>query len=262
MRKICVINQKGGVGKTTTSLNLAAGLSRFDRKVLLIDLDPQSNMELAMNLENSLTVYEFLFEDVLVSECVNKMGKDFDLVKGDKKLLRANNLEGAVEKIVSRLRTIKGYDYVIFDCAPSMNILNNAVMLFCKEAIISTSTDYFGLESLNKTIIFLREFADFHEHDIMLSKIVPTLFDKRNKICNDILESINNEYYRYVSAPIRMNSKLKEAPMNKKSIFSYAPKSSGAQDYLALVQAVIADEPNKDADLCEVSPVIVSEEEK
>lgn len=246
MRKICVINQKGGIGKTTTALNLAAGLSRFDRRVLLIDLDSQSNIELSINLENSKTVYDFLFEEVLFSECISNIGKNLDMIKGDKDIIYAEQeiLEkksGEVE-IKNRFSTIKGYDYVIFDCGPSMSAINRSALLYSSEVVIPTSADYLGYESLKKMLVTLKQFVDRNSHDLSISKIVPTLYDKRNKICNTILKNIQNEYYQYASKPINLNSKLKEAPMNKKSIFKYAPSSSGAKDYMALVKDILSDE--------------------
>ncbi len=245
MRKICIINQKGGVAKTTTALNLAAGLSRNERNILLIDLDPQSNIELSMNLENSNTVYDFIFQDIPLQECINKVAKNLDIVKGDNRILRVDDIvrnKELVEKANESLKTINNYDYIIFDCGPSMNAINRFILLYCEEAIIPTSCDYLGFESLTKTMLYLEEFSDFNEHQVKITKVVPTLYDKRNKICNISLESINNEFYQLISQPIRINSKLKEAPKNKRSIFAYAPKSSGAQDYLALVQSVLCDE--------------------
>jgi len=248
MRKICIINQKGGVAKTTTALNLAAGLSRNERKILLIDLDPQSNIELYINLENSNTAYDFIFQSVPLEECVNKIAKNLDIVKGDNRLLRVEDIvrnSDLVKQANESLKTITDYDYIIFDCGPSMNAINRFILLYCEEAIIPTSCDYVGFESLIKTMVYLKEFSDFNEHEVKITKVVPTLYDKRNKICNISLESINNEFYQLISQPIRINSKLKEAPKNKRSIFSYAPKSSGSEDYLALVQSVLSDEKTK-----------------
>lgn len=245
MRKICIINQKGGVAKTTTALNLAAGLSRNERKILLIDLDPQSNLELSMNLENNNTVYDFIFQNIPLEECINNVAKNLDIIKGDNKILRTEDIiknNELIEQAKENLKSITNYDYIIFDCGPSMNAINRFILLYCEEAIIPTSCDYLGFESLTKTMLYLKEFSDFNDHEIKISKIVPTLYDKRNKICNISLESINNEFYQLISQPIRINSKLKESPKNKRSIFSYAPKSSGAQDYLALVQSVLCDE--------------------
>lgn len=246
MRKICVINQKGGIGKTTTALNLAAGLSRFDRKVLLIDLDPQSNIELSISLENSRTVYDFLFEDILFSECLNNLGKNLDMIKGDKDIVYTdqdilNEKQGDV-RLKNRFNTIKGYDYVIFDCGPAMSSINRIALMYSNEVIVPTSADYLGYESLKKMVVTVKEFTDRHSIDLSISKIVPTLYDKRNKICNLILKKLQNEFYQYVSNPINLNSKVKEAPMHKKSIFKHAPSSQGAKDYLMLVKDVLNDE--------------------
>lgn len=246
MRKICVINQKGGIGKTTTALNLAAGLSRFDKKVLLIDLDPQSNIELSITLENSLTVYDYLFEDVIYTECLTSIGKNLDLIRGDKEIVYTdqdilNEKQGEV-RIKNRLEMIKGYDYVIFDCGPSMSAINRCALMYSSEVIIPTSSDYLGYESLKKMIKTIKQFTDRHSLNLSVSKIVPTLYDRRNKICNTILKKLQNDFYQYISNPINLNSKVKEAPMNKKSIFKYAPSSQGAKDYMALVKDVLNDE--------------------
>ncbi|MFT4304827.1 MAG: ParA family protein, partial [Candidatus Woesearchaeota archaeon] len=184
--------------------------------------------------------------DVLFTECINSMGKNLDMIKGDKDIIYAEQeiLEkksGEIE-IKNRLSTIKGYDYVIFDCGPSMSAINRSALLYCNEVIIPTSSDYLGYESLKKMLVTLKEFVDRNSHDLVVSKIVPTLFDKRNKICKTILKKIQNEYYQYATNPINLNSKLKEAPMNKKSIFKYAPSSTGAKDYLALVKEILSDE--------------------
>ena len=263
MRKICIINQKGGVGKTTTSVSLAAGLSRSDRKVLLVDLDPQSNLELSIKLESSWTVYDYLFEGVALSECLNEMGKNLFLVRGDQRIMRSEQQDP--EKIIERLNMIEGYDYVIFDCGPSMTAINRAAMLYSNEALVPTTTDYLGFESIKKMQTYLEEFADYHDHNIKLTKVVPTFFDKRNRICIEMLDKINNEYYQQVASPVRINSKLKEAPMKKMSIFRYEPKSNGAKDYWALVQSVICDE-KKQADFANVSsqtrPQLAVEEEE
>lgn len=246
MRKICVINQKGGIGKTTTALNIAAGISRFEKKVLLIDLDPQSNIELSITLTSEKTAYHFLFEDKPLAECINNLGKNLDMVKGDKDIVYTdqdilNNKQGEI-RIKNRFATIKDYDYVIFDCGPSMSAINRCALLYVDEVIVPTSSDYLGYESLKKMMNTLQEFSQRNSHKLIVSKIVPTLYDQRNNICKDTLKKLQNEYYQVVSNPINLNSKLKEAPMHKMSIFKYAPSSPGAKDYLALVQDIISDE--------------------
>jgi len=267
MRKICVINQKGGIGKTTTALNLAAGLSRFDKRVLLIDLDPQSNIELSIPMDNGNTVYDFLFEDVLYSGCISAIGKNLDMIRGDREVIYAeqdilNEKEGLI-RLKNRFSTIKNYDYVIFDCGPSMSAINRSALLYANEVIIPTSADYLGYESLIKMVKEVANFANRNSHELAISKIVPTLFDKRNKICKTILKKIQNEYYQYASSPINLNSKLKEAPMHKKSIFKYAPSSAGAKDYMALVKSVLNDEgkySSKETNIGEFVEKAVAEE--
>ncbi|MBR9675734.1 ParA family protein [Candidatus Woesearchaeota archaeon] len=246
MRKIAIINQKGGVGKTTTAISLAAGLSRNNKKVLLIDLDPQGNIATSIIQNTQMGIYEYLFEGAQIEQCVTNAGKNFDVMTSNETLTKAEHAlfqdKNPPTVIKKKLDSIKGYDYIIIDCAPSLGILNLNALLYSKEAIIPVSTDPLGLDALKKVSSIISSINENYFHDLAISKIVPTMYDKRNKICKESLSAMQNAYYTKITSPIRVCSKTKEAPKYKKSIYAYSNSSRGAADYWQLTQQVLQDE--------------------
>ncbi len=244
MRTICIINQKGGVGKTTTAINLAAGLSRKDQKILLIDLDPQGNVNTSLKLNAQYDIYDAMTGKQDINNCIFNVAKNLDAITAKENLTKAEfyiaNQPNSKLILKNLLERIENYDFIIVDCPPSLGILNQNAMAFCQEAFIPVSTDFLGFDALEKMEVVVRKINESYDHDIKISKIIPTLFDKRNKICKETLARIEANYNGLSSSPIRMNSKLKEAPKYGKSIFSYARSSNGASDYRQLVEEVLA----------------------
>ncbi|MBS3123649.1 ParA family protein [Candidatus Woesearchaeota archaeon] len=242
MRTICVINHKGGVGKTTTAVNLAAGLSRRDKNILLIDLDPQNNVGVSLKVQAEYSAYDALIGKVPLDKCIINLAKNLDVVTSRENLTKAefylSTQPNARMLLKTMLQNIKGYDYVIIDCPPSLGILNQNVMAFCQEAIIPVSTDYLGMDALHKMKRVVEEINRTFSHNLKISKVVPTLYDKRSKIAQESLQEMHKFFPGIVAQPIRSNSKLKEAPKYGKSIFSFARSSPGAEDYQKLVLEV------------------------
>ncbi|MBI2546770.1 ParA family protein [Candidatus Woesearchaeota archaeon] len=252
MRTISIINQKGGVGKTTTTVNVAAGLSRNGKKVLLLDLDPQGSVASCIKQETSKNLYHFLVEHADLRECINHIGMNLDVINADASLAKAEQIlvgEPNRESILARaFEDVTDYDYILLDCPPSLRLLTQNALFFSKEAFIPVSTDVLGYDGLIKMVQIITEFNQVFNHNLKVSKIIPTMFDSRNRICKEMLNRIYAEFSSSLAtAPIRVNTKLKEAPRAKASIFTYDPKSSGAEDYWNLVKGIIADEKMYDS---------------
>jgi chromosome partitioning protein len=248
MRTICVINQKGGVGKTTTAINLGAGLSREGRKVLIIDLDPQGNVATSLNCYPNKDLYDLLFNNAEVKECITNLGSNFDIIPSKETLTKAESLLQNEKNKAFLLRhkiakTAKEYDYVILDCPPSLGIMNQNAILAAEEAFIPVATDFLSYDALKKMVEAINDINGYYDHVCQVSKIIPTMFDKRNRLAKQILNQINSDHYGLVADPIRVCSKVREAPSFGKSVFKHAPASRGAKDYQTLVRHVMYDEP-------------------
>jgi|SRR3989338_6830143 len=243
MRTICVINQKGGVGKTTTAVNLAAGLSRRDKRVLLIDLDPQGNVFSSLKVEAEYDIYDALTGKQDILNCISTVAKNFDVITSKETLAKAEYYLATQQEsrlLLKRiLEKINNYDYILVDCPPSLGLLNQNALAFCREAFIPASTDPLGYEALKKMRLIVSQINEKYGHDIKITKVIPTLYDQRIKICSEMLREMKNQFGTTVSMPIRANSKLKEAPKYGKSIFAYAKSSPGAKDYGKLVEDVL-----------------------
>ena len=249
MRKICVINQKGGVGKTTTSVNLAAGLAREGKSVLLVDLDPQGNISTSLKCYPKKDIFDLLFNNATVQECTVELGKNLTVIPSKETLTKAETLLQKEEQkhhlLSKKLMSISGkYDYVIVDCPPSLGLLNQNAILFAQEAFIPVATDYLSYDALQKMNEAITDINSFYDHFCKVSRIIPTMFDKRNKLAKEILNKMNSDFYGLVAEPIRICSKIKESPKYGKSVFKHAPYSRGSQDYKTLVRHVLYDEPS------------------
>ncbi len=246
MRKICVINQKGGVGKTTTTVNLGVGLAKRGKKVLIVDLDPQGSIHTCLGVESQKDLYELLVEGANIKECITNALPNLDVIKSRETLTKAELIlfgEPSRETVLRRkLSGLTMYDYIILDCPPSLGLLNQNAVLYADEAIIPASTDVLGLEGLRNIVSAISKINTVFGHNLRVSKVVPTMHDVRNKICVEILDTIHKEFPGLVTEPIRINSKFKEAPRAKQSIYDYDPKSRGVEDYEALVTMVLVDE--------------------
>lgn len=246
MRKICIINQKGGVGKTTTTVNLAAGLAMRGKRVLVLDLDPQGNVSSCMPVIFEKNAYHLLVENAPLEKVIVHVSTNLDIIPSNEMLTKAEIIlagEQFRENVLRRrLENVKNYDYILIDCPPSLGLLNQNALLYADEAFVPTSTDVLGYQGLKGIDRAIQKINEVFEHGVQITKVIPTLYDQRARICKEMLHQMENEYYDVISNPIRMNSRLKEAPRDKKSIFTYDPKSNGATDYKQLVNTVVYDE--------------------
>ncbi len=245
MRKICIINQKGGVGKTTTTVNLAVGLARKKKRVLVIDLDPQGNISTCLGKRSEKDMYDVLINGKDPLECKISVEPNLDIITCTKNLAEAeiiitgkNKREFTLKRVLEDVHD-EHYDFVLIDCPPSVSLLNINALLYAEEAIIPVSTQSLSYLGLKKMIDVIDEINETFEHDLMISTIVPTMYDRRNRICTEVLKKITSEFNGLTVDPIRINSKLIEAPAFAKSIYDYAGSSKGAIDYKNLVDFII-----------------------
>ncbi len=247
MRKIAIFNQKGGVGKTTTAVNLGAGLSRNGRKVIIIDLDPQGDISGCHTVSAQKNIYHVLKGEAEIEQAITHLGKNLDIMHAENSLA-ALEIELTESKqfidVLERHFTPKlDYDYVLLDCPPSLRPINLAALFYAKEVIIPAATDILGHRALTKTVEGLVEFNKKYSRNIAVSCVVPTLYESRRKVCQMMLKNMREDYTPLlVSEPIRRNSKLNEAPKAKKSIFTFAKSSPGAEDYWKLVKLTLENE--------------------
>jgi chromosome partitioning protein len=243
-QKIAILNQKGGTGKTTTSVNLASGLAVSGRKVLIIDLDAQGHVGVSLGARADKTLYHLLVDERPLSECVINVRENLDL-------LPANETLAAVEIFLARMnkgreRVLRqhmephqDYDYVILDCGPSLSLLNMNALTYADKIIVPVSCDFLSLVGVKQILKTLKNVNQQLMHPISIMGILPTFYDSRNRISNEAVNTLRGHFKDKVLPPIRVNTRLKEAPSHKQSIFEYADDSHGARDYMRLVEWVI-----------------------
>jgi len=246
-RIIALANQKGGCGKTTTAVNLSAGIAKRNKKTLIIDMDSQANATAVFINQKELekTIYDVLINNIPFKEIiVSTKIKNLDIAPSDIMLSAADiklaNVLGRERLLKRRIKGLN-YDYIIIDTPPSLGLLTVNSLTAANEIIIPISMSYFalkGVKLLEETIQGIRENLDHQE--LKITGILPTYFDPITNVSKDALRMIKDFFKELVfTTIIRKNIKLEEAHSAGMSIFDYAPHSSGAEDYNNLVEEVL-----------------------
>ncbi len=246
---IAIANQKGGVGKTTTAVNLAAALGVLEKKILLIDADPQANATSGLGVDLNLTnygTYQLLEHSIEVSDAVistNSPNLDLipshiDLVASEIELVNQNAREYMLKKALKLIK--KDYDYILIDCAPSLGLITLNALVAADAVIIPIQCEYFALEGLGKLLNTIKSVQKLHNKELDIEGLLLTMYDTRLRLSNQVVEEVKKHFGKMVfKTIIQRNIRLSEAPSFGEDIITYDASSRGAKSYLSLGSEIL-----------------------
>ncbi|WP_372755506.1 ParA family protein [Mariniflexile sp.] len=246
---IAIANQKGGVGKTTTSINLAASLGVLEKKVLLIDADPQANATSGIGLDVEsveIGTYQLLEHSSSAREAILKtetpnldiIPAHIDLVAIEIELVDKESREYMLKNALQEIKD--DYDYILIDCAPSLGLLTLNALTAADSVVIPIQCEYFALEGLGKLLNTIKSVQKIHNPDLDIEGLLLTMYDSRLRLSNQVVEEVQKHFNDMVfQTIIQRNVKLSEAPSFGESIINYDAASKGASNYLSLAKEII-----------------------
>jgi chromosome partitioning protein len=250
MRTIAIVNQKGGVGKTTTAVNLGASLAILGSRVLLIDIDPQGNTTSGLGIDKrsiTIDVYAILLADASASSAIMASGVEFlDVIPATLALAGAEiELVSALSRETRLRRALAPlagrYDYILIDCPPSLGLLTLNALTAATEVLIPVQAEYYALEGLSALTTIVGRIREALNPDLHISGVLVTMFDGRTRLASDVLDEVHAFFPSQVfKTQIPRNVRLSEAPSYGKPAALLDVKSRGAQAYLALAREVVA----------------------
>jgi len=255
MRVIAVINQKGGVGKTITSVHISAFLARRGKKTLLIDLDPQANSSLLLNVKaslNELSIYDVMVEDafpedVIVDTSIENLSllpSNLNLAEAEIDLVekpgREIKLAEKLYKSIERETFVGSYDYIIIDCSPSLNILTVNALLAAKEIFVPVQMSYFALKGAGHLIDIVKLVNEELGHGVEITGVIPTFFKEGSGEDKEVLKKVKETFKDSVfDTVIRSSDIYDKAAAQHETVFDYKPDSGASSDYKNLVKEII-----------------------
>ena len=254
-RVLAVANQKGGVGKTTTAINLSAALAANDLKVLLIDSDPQGNATTGLGVAKSpdrSSLYHVLLGDATPESAIVKTDfEGLDVIPADKNLIGANlelvEIESRELRLRERLKPVRQeYPFIVIDCPPALDLLTLNALLAADAVVVPIQCEFFALEGISELMDTIERIREGYGHPLEIEGILLTMFDDRTnltrQVANDLKEFFTNQVFQTV---IPRSIRLAEAPSFGKPILSYDPRSKGAESYIQLAKEILDHEQNR-----------------
>ncbi|MGM9580263.1 MAG: ParA family protein [Anaerovibrio sp.] len=246
---IAVANQKGGVGKTTTSVNLSAAFAEMGKKVLLIDCDPQGNATSGLGIEKDgleLSIYDALINDTPMEEIIlqTQFGLDvvpsvMDLAGAEVELVSLDDKQYRLKKAVELVKD--KYDYILIDCPPSLGHVTLNALTAADSVLLPLQCEFYALEGLSQLLSTVQLVQEQLNENLRIEGLVLTMYDSRTNLAEQVVEEVKTHFPDMVYATkIPRNVRLSEAPSFGKPIFAYASSSKGAQAYMSLAEEVVA----------------------